>query len=95
MLVVCEEDVGKVVNGNSYQFIDVKRKEYDSNHFLSVTKDSDIIEIKDIGNDLSTDMMPNTKQEIYGDISSIGRIITYKECVSESFSARVDPTNDN
>lgn len=94
MLVVWEDDIGKVVNGSSYQFIDVKRKEYDGKHFLSVTRDSDIIEIKDIGDNLSAEMMPNTSQEIYGEISAVDSVKTYKECAAESCAARVNPIND-
>ena len=75
MLVVWEDDIGKVA---------VKWKNYDGNHFLSMTKDSDIVEIEDIGNNLSAETIPNTNQEIYGEISAVDKVITYKECASES-----------
>ena len=90
MLVVWENDIGKVVKGTSYRFIDVKWKNYDGCHFLSVGKDSDIIEIENIGNNLSEETIPSTNQEIYGEISAVDKIVTYKECPSENCTAKVE-----
>ena len=68
----------------------MKWKNYDGYYFLSVGKDSDIVEIEDIDNNLSKETIPNTNQEIYGEISAVDKITTYKECPSENCSAKVE-----
>ena len=91
-LEIWEEEIGTVEAGSSYCFVDVQKKEFQGNHFLSTTKNSEIIEIDNIGDDLSTETIPNTNREIHGDISAVDKVTAYRECTSERCKGKVTPT---
>ena len=90
-LEIWEEEIGTVEAGSSYCFIDVQKKEFSGDHFLSTIKNGEIIEIESIGDNLSTETIPNTNGEIHGEISAVEKIEAYKECTSEKCKGKVNP----
>lgn len=90
-LEIWEEEIGTVNVGSSYCFIDVRKKEFGGNHFLSTTKNGDIIEIESIGDNLSTETIPNTNREIYGEILAVDKVTAYRECTSQRCKGKVNP----
>ena len=79
-LKIWEEDIGKVLKGSSYRFINVKVKVFDGEWFLSTTEDSEITKIEDITGEMSAEMMPSDYTEIQGRVSTVKSVIKYTKC---------------
>lgn len=80
-LKIWEEDIGKVVKGSSYQFINVKVKEYDGERFLSTNDGSEICRINDIDGPMSTKVLPSLHVAVIGEISAVASVDKYRKCV--------------
>lgn len=92
-LNIWEGDIDKVVKGSSYQFINVKVKEYDGERYLSTNEDSEINKIEDIPGTLSTKIMPSGLTKIPGEISAVQSVFKYKKCTSQACSGKVKEVN--
>ena len=79
-LKIWEEDIGKVVKGSSYRFINVKVKQYDGERFLSTNDGSEICKINDISGPMSTKVLPSLHLEIHGEISAVDSVVKYRKC---------------
>ena len=93
MLVIWQDEIGKLVEGSSYQFVSVTVKEYNGIRYLSSTIDNEINEIDDIG-EINTDLMPSSHREIRGEVAGVQRISLYKECTAQNCTAKVNTVSD-
>ena len=87
-LKVWEDEIDKVVSDSCYQFINVRKREYEGQCFLSTTKHSKINEINDIG-EVSTVELPSTPREVSGEIFAVVKVDKYKKCPFKECSSRV------
>lgn len=94
-VVLWSNDVGKLDNGQSYQFQNVNVKLYMRAKFLSVTTSSVITEIGDIGEvtTVNEDDLPPSDKELNGEIAGIASNEQYKKCISKSCPGKVKATS--
>ena len=89
-LKIWEEDIGKICEGKSYQFINIKMRQYQGERFLTTTEDSKFDKIDDIGEVTETETLPSTHMEIRGRIAAVIVVSKYKACTSQTCNAKVD-----
>ena len=92
-LVIWQKEIGKLVKGSSYRFVNVSVKEFEGIHYLSTTVDSEINKIDDIG-EVNTITMPSSHRVIHGEVAGVQRISPYKECTTQSCMAKVNAVSE-